>query len=49
MERHFTGPQVRNLLEISNIKGEAAANDAIIRYFAKDNWVQLGFAGYGEQ
>jgi hypothetical protein len=41
MERHFTGPQVRNFLEISNIKGEAAANNAIIKYFAKDNWALL--------
>jgi len=41
MERHFTGPQVRSCLEISDIKGEAAANDAIIKYFAKDNWALL--------
>lgn len=33
MERHFSGPQVRTVLEISKTKGEAAANDAICNYF----------------
>lgn len=41
MERHFTGPQVRSVLEISKTKGEAAANDAIRDYFNANDSASL--------